>query len=73
MKAIYITLILQYIKGGDTIMRYTVHYSGYYGYDVDVEASDENEAKQIADAIFDEEEDMSTFTFIPDFVEVMEV
>ena len=54
-------------------MRYTVHYSGYYGYDVDVEASDENEAKQIADVIFEGEEDMSTFTIIPDFVEVMEV
>ena len=32
---------------------YTVHYMGYYGYDVKVEAEDVNEARLKADEVFD--------------------
>lgn len=33
--------------------KYTVHFSGYYGYNVDVEANDEFEAEAKAEKIFD--------------------
>lgn len=32
---------------------YTVHFMGYYGYDVEVEAEDVNEARLKADEVFD--------------------
>ena len=32
---------------------YTVHYMGYYGYDVTVEAEDVNEARVKADGVFE--------------------
>lgn len=33
-------------------MKYRVHFMGYYGYDIDVEADNEDEAKEKADKIF---------------------
>lgn len=37
-------------------MRYTVHYSGYYGFDIEVEAKGKEEAEEKADRIFDDVE-----------------
>ena len=34
--------------------KYTVHFAGYYGYDVKVEANSEEEAKEKARPIFEE-------------------
>ena len=50
---------------------YTVHFSGYYGYDVEVEAENEEQAKIVATPIF-EDADSEDFIFIPDAIDVME-
>ena len=52
-------------------MKYTVHYSGYYGYDVNVEANDEEEARRLADEIFDNT-DANKFLFEAEEVDVTE-
>lgn len=49
--------------------KYIVHYSGYYGYDVEVVAENEAEAEIEADAIFDEV-DPSDFWFEPSPVDI---
>ena len=33
--------------------KYSVHFSGYYGYDVDVEAKDKEHAEELAQSIFE--------------------
>lgn len=51
--------------------KYTVHFSGYYGYDVDVEAKDKEQAEELAESIF-EEVDPSKFYFENGITEVFE-
>lgn len=54
-----------------TKKKYLVHYSGYYSYDVEVEASDEDEAREIADQMHDET-DPTNFWFELDSVHIEE-
>ena len=52
--------------------KYTVHFSGYYGYDVNVEAENEEDAIAKAEPIFEETDDISGFTFEPESTDVFE-
>lgn len=51
--------------------KYTVHFSGYYGYNVDVDANNEEEALEKASDIFDEV-DPNEFVFECSQPDVME-
>lgn len=51
--------------------KYTVHFMGYYGYDVTVEAGNEEEAKEKARPIF-EDADPSDFFFESNGTDVWE-
>ena len=51
--------------------KWNVHYMGYYGYDVVVEAENEEEAKRKAEPIFGNTS-ADKYTFIPDGVDVWE-
>lgn len=55
----------------ETKRKYLVHYSGYYSYEVEVEASDEDEAREIADQMHDEA-DPADFWFELDSVHIEE-
>ena len=51
--------------------KYSVHFSGYYGYDVDVEAKDKVQAEELAQSIFEEVEP-NKFYFENGITEVFE-
>ena len=51
--------------------KYTVHFSGYYGYDVDVEAKDKEQAEILAQSIFENVEP-NKFYFENGITEVFE-
>ena len=57
-------------------MKYNVHFMGYYGYDIKVEADSKDEAMDKADALFcnlSNEEFCNGATFVDNGVEVEEV
>ena len=51
--------------------KYEVHFEGFYGYDIEVEAENEEVARNKAEILFDEA-DANEFMFIPNGVDVME-
>lgn len=51
--------------------KYTVHFMGFYGYDVEVEAETEDEARELAEPIF-EEADVRDFFFESNGTDVWE-
>ena len=56
-------------------MKYNVHFMGYYGYDIEVEANNKNEAHEKADALFcnlSNEEFYNGATFVDNGVEIEE-
>lgn len=53
-------------------MKYNVHFMGYYGYDVEVEANSEDEAEDKATAIF-EETNANEFFFESNGVDIWEI
>lgn len=54
------------------IKKYTVHFMGYYGYDIEVEAESEEEAIIKATPIFDEA-DVRNFNFVSNGTDVWEL
>lgn len=52
--------------------KYNVHFTGFYGYDVEVEAENEEQAERLADAIFDEV-DPNEFFFEAEHPDIWEV
>lgn len=52
--------------------KYRVHFIGYYGYDVEIEANNEEEARELATPIF-ENADANDFYFENDGADIFEV
>lgn len=51
---------------------YKVHFTGFYGYDVTVSASNEEEAMKLAEANFDKA-DVSDFTLVSNGAEILKL